>query len=106
MAGIGLERGAAIDARLERRGERRQRRFLGPLRAGRRHHAGAQLANHLLGDVGVIVGLGGVERRERQPPALPRSLWQAADRLTTCVCASTVMPCPVPTGDAPAWRGR
>ena len=66
-ARIGLASAAAIERRLERGGERRQRVASGPLRAGRRHHAGAQLADHLLGDVDRLGRLRDVVGRERQP---------------------------------------
>ena len=60
----------AIDRRLERGGQRRERRLLRALRPGRRHHAGAELADHLLADVHRLGGLGDVVRRERQATGL------------------------------------
>ena len=65
-AGIGIECRGAIDARLERRDQRRDRRGVGALRADRRHHARAQAADHPLADVGVIGHRRRVERLERQ----------------------------------------
>ena len=54
-----------VDASLERHCQRLQRFGIGAPRAGRRHHAGAQFADHLLADVRVIRDLRDVERRER-----------------------------------------
>src|SRR5687767_4622458 len=39
---------------------------VGARRAGRRHHARAQLANHAFGNIRVLAGLRNVERGERQ----------------------------------------
>ncbi len=58
---IRVERGGAIDARLERVHQRGDGRRVGATRADRRHHAGAQPPNHLLGDRGVIGDGGRVE---------------------------------------------
>ena len=66
MAGIRLQRRRAIETIFERGRKRGQCLLVGTLRAGGRHHAGPQLANHLLDHVGVIGGLGRVERRERE----------------------------------------
>ena len=60
-----MQRRRGVDAGLERHRERLQRFGVGAPRAGRRHHAGAQLADHLLADVRVIRDLRDVERRER-----------------------------------------
>ena len=64
--GIRIGRRGAIDAALERRCERVELRRLRTPGARGRHHAGAQLANHLLGDVEMVGGLGGVEGCERE----------------------------------------
>ena len=52
-SGVRPRRGGGVDARLERLGQRDERGLVRAPRAGRRHHAGAQLPDHLLGDVGV-----------------------------------------------------
>ena len=72
-AGVGIDQRDPIDAGLEGFGERGDLRWFGTTRAGGRHHAGAQLANHLFGgdDVVGISGCGGVEGGERQLPGLP-----------------------------------
>ena len=67
---VRLRRGRAIDPRREAVGQRAQRRLVRTPRARRRHHAGAQLPDHLLGD-GRLLGRGvDVERRERQTAGL------------------------------------
>ncbi len=45
----------AVDFGLEGGGERLHRRRIRPRFTGRRHHAGAQLTQHLLGDGGFLV---------------------------------------------------
>src|SRR5262249_35271016 len=55
-----------VDPRLEGRRERlRGRRVRTAARRRRRHHAGAQLADHPLAELGVLVDRGGVEPFER-----------------------------------------
>jgi hypothetical protein len=63
--GVRVRGRRGVDAGLERHRERLQRFRVGAPRAGRRHHAGAQLADHLLADFRVIRDLRDVERRER-----------------------------------------
>ena len=64
--GIRIHRGDAVDLRFERVDERRDRRGVRPPRAGRRHHAGAKLADHLLRDFRVLLDLRRVETGQRQ----------------------------------------
>ena len=71
MAGIRIERGGCGRCRVSSDGASAASvASSGPLGAGRRHHAGAELADHLLGDVGVIVSGARIERRERQSARL------------------------------------
>ena len=70
-AGIRMKRRCLIDFCLERRGKRRQRRDRRTiLHRRRRHHAGAQLPDHLLGDVGRLRDFRRIEVLERQPAGL------------------------------------
>ena len=70
-----LERAAAririrlrvrVDRGLERADEALIGRGVGTRHARRRHHARLQLANHALGHVRILAGLGDIERRERE----------------------------------------
>ncbi len=68
VARRGMQRRRVIERRFERCRECREcrgRRTICHLR--RRHHAGAQLLDHLLADFRVLFNLGGVEMFERQP---------------------------------------
>ena len=69
-AGVRVERGQRVDARLERGRQLVEHGGVGPLRARGRHHAGAQLADHLLGDVDVRLGLRGVVAGQRHAARL------------------------------------
>ncbi len=55
-----------IDRLLERMDERLHRRRIRTLLARRRHHADAQLLEHLLGDLGVVERLRRIEELELQ----------------------------------------
>ena len=63
-ARVGRGPGGLIEAGLERRGQRGERGRVGTPCTRRRHHAGAQLADHALGDVGVPGGVCRLEQRE------------------------------------------
>ncbi len=69
-AGVRPQRGRAIEPILERGRERGEGLFIGTFRTGGRHHAGAQLADHLLDDIRMIGRCRGIERRQRQLPRL------------------------------------
>ena len=66
--GLGLERGRAVDEAFEGFGERGERIAAGSPASGRRHHAGTELRDHLLGHVGGGRGVGDVERLENEVP--------------------------------------
>ena len=71
LARIRLARGCLVDARLERSRKRFDRLLGRPAgRLRRRHHAGPQLADHPLGEIGVLVDSGRVEVLERHPSGL------------------------------------
>ena len=53
----------------------------GPLGAGRRHHAGAQLPDHLLGDVGALLRLRGIEGLEDEVPFSLSLSWHSRQDL-------------------------
>ena len=63
---IRLGRRGAVDRVLDRAGEGVERRTLGPLGAGRRHHAGAHLADHLLPGLGVALERRALRARGRR----------------------------------------
>ena len=64
VTGIGLRLGGRVERRLEGRGQRSQRSVGGTIGAGGRHHAGPQLADHLLGHLAMLGGLRGIEGLE------------------------------------------
>ena len=68
-AGVGSERGGRVEAALQSLDEREQRAAVRPAGTGRRHHAGPQLADHPLGDVGVLGRVCHVEPLQRQVAA-------------------------------------
>ena len=72
-AGIGVGRRAFVDPRLERVGERGEQAGLGRFAPGGGIMPALQLADHLLGDVRVLVRPHGVEGGERQPAGLARA---------------------------------
>jgi hypothetical protein len=80
-AGVRLAHPRGVDGGFERGGERGRSCRIRPRRERRRHHAGLQLTNHLLGDVRVLRRLGHVEGCERQAAGLAR-VAVAADAVT------------------------
>ena len=67
---IRMRRGPLIHPRFEGAAQILKRRVRGTPRARRRHHAGAQLADHLLGGVGMLACARDVEVGERQITSL------------------------------------
>jgi hypothetical protein len=65
-----MRRGPLIHPRFEGAAQILKRRVRGTPRAGRRHHAGAQLPDHLLGGVGMLGRARDVEAGERQITSL------------------------------------
>ncbi|OLC42737.1 MAG: hypothetical protein AUH43_21880 [Acidobacteria bacterium 13_1_40CM_65_14] len=70
-AGIGIERCGGVDFCFERGDERAHRLGVGTPRRRRRHHARAQLADHLLADVRVLLDLRCVKARQRESARFP-----------------------------------
>ena len=69
--------GLGVDFGLEPRHERGRRLAVRATGAGRRHQTAAQLADHLLGDLGVLVRRASRSSSDSdRPPALTLSLWQ------------------------------
>ena len=68
--GTGVRAASASIRRLEGRRHVGQRRPVGALGASRRHHLGAQLADHLLGQLAIVEQPGGVEGGQRQATGL------------------------------------
>ena len=60
--GFGLSAACTIHPRFERRQQARQHGRLRTTGAGGRHHAGAELADHLFGELAVLLELGRIER--------------------------------------------
>ena len=98
-------RGAGVDLVLEPRDELGRGLAVGTPRAGRRHQAAAQLADHLLGHLGVLAGLVGVEVVERQAADLGLVVVAAEAVLlisARCgVAAGVAGVCPRPSGREP-----
>ena len=68
--GFGFAAAAPVERGFERIDQRLPRRGVGLLRRVlRRHHAGAQLADHLLGDIRLLGRVGDIEPFERQVAA-------------------------------------
>ena len=91
--------------------ERRDRGRVRAPRVGRRHHAGAQLADHLLRDVGMLSDGRGVEAGEHQLAGLDAS--RCGSRRSTARPACSGRRAAAPTRPAPkvcepprAWRPR
>ena len=70
-AGVGVACGRIVDHHLQRLHERSQRVAAGSALAGRGHHPGPQLADHLLGGGRALVRAGNVEAVEAQVAAQP-----------------------------------
>ena len=82
-ARVGGERGGLVEPVLQGLHQRQQRGAAGAAGLGRRHHAGAQLPDHLLGDIGVFGRVPHIELLERQLPLRERSLWHMTQVLRT-----------------------
>jgi methylmalonyl-CoA mutase cobalamin-binding subunit len=65
-----MERCGSVHLRLERGRQLLERGSVGAPCARRRHHPGAQLANHLLSNLGLLVEVAGIEPSEREAAGL------------------------------------
>ncbi len=77
-AGVRTDCRRAIDTRFERGGERFHRRRARPRHSGRRHQAGAELANHFFGEFGGLIGVSQIEPGQGHAAGLQRIVMTAA----------------------------